>query len=136
MRDAQPKFSKVELGQVASLLQRVCRECPRRALACSADQCPIASARGAIGRHLCSERQLELEIDPTRFPVVPADAVITTALVEEAASSVHALCNRCMFHLERCFMNVLYALLEGALPARPPRPLNVRPGDAPLPRPR
>lgn len=127
MTQTERKFSKLELGQVASSLQQVCRKCPKGSLGCEAATCPIAAARSVIGRYLFSEGALA---PGWKAIPVPGDAVVDMERVSESADRVKALCNKCMFHIEHCMLNVLYAHLEVVLGRAGRRPMSQRPAEA------
>jgi hypothetical protein len=127
-----PNFNTRELGQLIIGLQRACALCEKQHKKCvvhhAKEACPVERARAAVGQYLYSGTQADPKLDLKAIPNCPSEVVVDTALLEEVLAKVPGLCNRCMFHMPHCFMNVFYRSLELAL-GRDPKPLEVRPGD-------
>lgn len=133
MSTSAPVFGRVALGQIASKLHRVCRACPHAEGPCvQGERCPVSLARESIGRNLFSGAQIDPTLDPAALPGKPPGAVFDQLLLEEALTSVGPICNTCMFHTERCFLNMLHALLEVALERPERKPFSRKPGLHPV----
>lgn len=129
MSASGPVFGRLELGQIASKLGRVCRSCPLAEPKCDqTERCPVSLARESIGRHLFSGAQIDGTLDPDALPGRPPHAVFDRALLEEALAAVGSVCNTCMFHADRCFLNMIHALLEVSLEVPERKPFARKPG--------
>lgn len=117
---APVSFNARELGRLAVGLQRVCSNCARAFPQCGAENrpCPVGTARDAIGAYLFSSQQVNKKADLTALPRKPPEATFDEKELREVLAALPPLCNRCMFHVENCFLNVVYTCLELALQLR------------------
>jgi hypothetical protein len=130
-----PSWSKSEIGGVLVNLRAVCYSCsknPDHNLSCEiAKDCSIGVARTVLLDFVSTNEQVLKDFD---VAVIPNPGAITfdKRMIEESFEVIHNLCQRCMFHADRCFLNITYRMLEAVLGRSPLKKLNVRPGDTPL----
>ena len=121
-------FNAKELGQLVIRLQRVCSKCAESHSCHDRKACPVELARNAIGQYLYSGQQVDRSVNLAKLPHKPLGAAYEEQQLSEALAAVPLLCNRCMFHVDNCFLNVLYTCLELAL-GRTPKDAAQRPAE-------
>ncbi|HEY3445989.1 MAG TPA: hypothetical protein VGK67_06460 [Myxococcales bacterium] len=115
-------FNAKELGQLVIRLQRVCAKCAEAHPCPGREACPVEIARNSIGQYLFSGQQVDRAANLAKLPRKPVGATYDEQQLADALASVPTLCNRCMFHVDSCFLNVLYTCLELALGRTPKEP--------------
>jgi hypothetical protein len=133
MPTKMPLFNKDEIGNIFSLrLQRTCFSCPKKqgiSKCPIADNCPVGIARKILGLYLFNEEQVVTFIDPAMLPDNQPGAVYINEDLAGIFSEVHDLCKSCMFHTEKCFVNVMYMLIEIALNKQPRKASGTKPSE-------
>ena len=125
-------FNKQEIGRLLLNLQSICHHCARldQELICSiAEQCPVGVGRRMLSHYNQTGIQVIKDFDFYRLPWVPDGATMDRDKLEAIYATVHDLCNKCMFHSERCFMNIVYMLIEISLDKQTRKHPSVKPGD-------
>jgi hypothetical protein len=127
------KELKIATGKLTLQLQRFCIDCHRHkssGRACDAAAiCPVGMARKAMTTYLRTENQVIENFEFRDLPTMPAESNLERTSLAEFLLSVHDLCNHCMFHADKCFMNIVYALIESALELEKRKPVSAKPGD-------
>ncbi len=129
MTDAEePEFSREELLRLTLRLQALCEDCIESKQCNVETRCSVSMARGLIGSYLINRRRvLARAAGPVHF-VVPCSATARRELLS-ARDDVARMCERCMFHVPTCFLNVLYDHVEQILDIEPRKAPNERPGE-------
>jgi NADPH-dependent 7-cyano-7-deazaguanine reductase QueF len=123
-------FDRFEIGQLVMRLQGFCRHCANYD-DCNpfTSGCPVGIARDLLSQYLKDQQQVVKEFPLEQIPSYQFLHASHNELIKEIFELIPPLCKRCMFHVERCFMNVVYALLEMAVFGQNVKPLTRRPGD-------
>ena len=127
----QAVFSRDDLGRLSLRLQHVCYGCPALTGSVSCPQaarCPVGMASRVIGTFLRTGAQVVTDDVPQGLQLPPG-ARIRADDAMEVLRSTERLCNRCMFHVNRCFLNVVHGLMEAALDLPNRKPPGKRPAD-------
>jgi hypothetical protein len=126
------EFNSGDIGRALFDFQSICMGCPRRnnALICNDFmKCPVGYARYILNQYNKNSEKVVQTFIPQNIP-----ANITEKLDQEKLKNIlltiQGLCNRCMFHVEKCFLNIAFAAVETALNKPQRKPLSARPGDA------
>ena len=128
MLDMGPTFNNKDLGALAIRFQGVCKTCSKRE-ACSKDDCPVKLCRNYLGNYLRFKTQILKDVVLEDLPTKPKDIEFDEGKLMEIYKIVHELCNRCMFHADKCFMNIIYWNVETMLCKKHRKPISKRPGD-------
>ncbi|MBN2530615.1 MAG: hypothetical protein JXR76_29780 [Deltaproteobacteria bacterium] len=122
------KFNKGEIGKVALKLNRICYNC-RMAVDCPVftSGCPVGMSRKLLNTYAEDERQIIKDVDLSKRPLRPPGAVISDDWAREILTTIPQLCNKCMFHSNNCFLNIIYAWMEAMLRISPGKPVSERP---------
>jgi hypothetical protein len=133
MTTKMPLFNKEEIGNIFSLrLQRTCYSCPKKQgfeKCPELENCSIGVARKILGLYLFNEQQVVTFINPEALPGNPEGSVYKKDDLAGIFTEVHGLCKSCMFHTEKCFVNVMYMLLETALDKKPRKVSGTKPSE-------
>lgn len=129
MSEPGVSFSVEALSRLTMRLQSLCAGCALRS-ACPKASCPIALSRNLIGDYLIDKRQVLQAASVDSLPRRPAGVTVSEPELVAILGAVHDLCKMCMFHTERCFLNVLYAQIERMLGRAALKSPNKRPGEA------
>jgi hypothetical protein len=128
MTEQGPKFNKEELGNLTIRFISICSTCSRKDN-CPELDCPVKLARSYIVRYLQKDEQVLKDVDVSILRSKPEGAVIDKIKMNELLNIIHQLCNKCMFHVEKCFINLVYTLIETMLEKNPKKQLSKRPSD-------
>lgn len=125
-----PTFDRFEVGQIVIRLQAFCDCCPRAGrCAPFRTSCAVGRARTCLTDYLATARRIVQEFDFANHGSTPAPPCDRRDELEATFAIIPGLCNRCMFHAELCFLNVVHALIEGALAVADRKPPATRPID-------
>jgi hypothetical protein len=136
MAEGAPLFDRREIGKLTLKLQGLCLSCPHKGdgTQCSfAFSCPIGASRKILADYIKNGEHLIRDYDFQLARTSPRGVDFDPEVMRSLLGTVHQMCNRCMFHGEKCFLNVVYDLLETAMHVNPKKAPKVRPGDDPLP---
>ena len=128
MLENTPSFDSKDIGSLAIRFQRVCKTCTSHK-ACLKEKCPISHCRNYLANYMRFKNQILKDVDPEKLPPRPGHLGFNEAKLEEIYFIVHKLCNRCMFHADKCFMNIIYWNVETMLGIKQRKPTSKRPGD-------
>jgi|GEM_PF-5359315 len=132
MSDSPIQFNRQEIGRLTMQLQSYCRSCAhgREGFYCSINAaCPVGISRKVLANYLADSQPLLKDFDFHKIPRKPADVAFDVEKMNKTILTVHDLCNLCMFHADKCFINIVYALLESALEVPKPKSPAVKPGE-------
>lgn len=125
-------FDSAEIGKLVIKLQRVCAGCSQHGASMRCVEsavCPVGLSRKMLGEYLQRNEQIITYFDFNRSYAKPRSAEFDVKAIREIFIVVHDLCNKCMFHSDKCFLNVVYSLLEEAIGKTPKKPASLKPGD-------
>ena len=118
MAENAAMFNHQEIGKLIIKLQQACSGCSKKGTAAHCDavsSCPVGISRKIMGQYLNDEHQVIKDFDLNKLPSMPAGAEFDKAKLNEIFRSMHDLCNKCMFHADKCFLNICYTMMEIAL---------------------
>lgn len=130
MKDSEPTFDRVELGQLLIRLQSVCVPCMRsrgEGICSLESACPMGVSRSLLMAYMYEDIRIHKGVDPSSLASMPKGLDINRSPLNQVAERIPILCNRCMFHADKCFLNLIYLMLDIALKNDPPKQLSIRP---------
>lgn len=124
-----PSFDRTEMGSITIQLQSACVSCSLFRQCSQSSDCPVRLASHLIGGYLSRGDQIVADYSELLSRAkMPAAANLDPARLESTLEQVAALCNKCMFHVDPCFLNLLFRMIEEGLLRDPQKPLSTAPG--------
>lgn len=129
MMEQGPIFDKNSIGRITIKLQQLCITCGSHGNCEKEEDCPILLAKKIMSDYIQNQEQVLKDINLDKLPKKDESLQVDHNKVNEIFEIVRSLCNKCMFHVDKCFINVVYTLLEDVVGIEPKKSYSTKPSD-------